>query len=654
MTQKQLRSCLIGVLAVLCWMSGASASPPAAPGSAGSGSAGRSIQTPAPPPANASPAPAPAPAPAASGVVRPGAKAGGVVGWLELSGELAEEPPPFAWVKSGEGRPRLRDVLAQLRFVAEDQRYLGVVIHLDQPVLHLTQIDQLADAIAAVRKAGKKALVFSEAYDLPTYLLASSADRVLMQHRGIIELAGLSIEEMYLAGLLEKIGLKADMVQVGAYKGAEEPLTRTGPSPQWNQNMDALLDDLYGRLVDRLAANRGMKRADFEKAMTDSWQLDDAELVKRGLIDQSVNRDLTDATAAHFGEEFSWDEDMGRGPEVAPLDNPFALMKLLMESQAPRATRPSLALIHAYGPITSGDSTAGRSPSRAGMFGGPSIGSRTIAEALADAAEDPNIRGIVLRIDSPGGSALASEVIWQALREAGREKPIYVSIGSMAASGGYYMASAGHEIYVSPDSIVGSIGVVGGKIVMGGLYEKIGVGVHRRSRGPLGDVFNSVTPFTPEQRGLIEASMKRVYEQFLDRVRSGRGKRLANAALVAEGRLFSGAQAVRNGMADKLGGVDDCVRALARVVNLEEGRYDVINLPAPLSLAEYLDQVFGDVRAPMSGGSVASLEAAWSLGLFERLSGPGVWPRLSELARGLTMLRDEHVLTLMPAAVIVR
>jgi protease-4 len=316
---------------------------------------------------------------------------------------------------------------------------------------------------------------------------------------------------------------------------------------------------------------------------------------------------------------------------------------MLFEAPELRASRPSIAVINASGPIT-----GGRSGNGGGLFGGETIGSRTLEEVLGDARDDDMIKGVVLRIDSPGGSAMASEVIWQALRNLGDEKPLYVSIGSTAASGGYYMACAGEKIYVSPSSIVGSIGVVGGKIVLGGLYEKIGLNVTRRSRGPMGDMFNSVEGFTPEQRVVLEAAFKRTYDQFTDRVSITRGKKIKDMSAVAQGRVFTGKQAVQNGLADAVGGVDTAVVDLAKQLKLKPGTYDVVNLPAPMSLGEYLEGLFGGMAAGASGDDQATLRAA------RTLLGERTWRSVQQSMNGVMLMQREPVLTVMPAVVVIK
>ena len=515
------------------------------------------------------------------------------VGWLELAGPLRQGPPPVQWMDPGDVEPSLGDVLAQLDHVAESERSLGVVVYLKAPQLSFTQMHAIASKMQAIREAGRTVVAFGEAYDLPAYYLAAAADVIALQHKGSVELNGLVAEEMYLAGLLSKIGVEADLMQVGRFKGAEEPLTRRGPSEAWDENIEGLLDDLYGQMVEAIAQRRGWGVDELEAKMADSWSLDDVGLLRAGLVDRLADRDLVSVTEIEFGDAFAWDREMGRsvGGGAAMPSNPFALLQTLFRQRPVRTDGPTVAVVHAYGPITRGESTLDD-----GMFSAASIGSETVTDLLDKLQGDDNVKAVVLRVDSPGGSALASEIIWQAMRRFAEHKPLFASLDATAASGGYYIACGADQVYVSPQTVVGSIGVVSGKLVFGDLYDKIGVSVTRRTRGPLGGMFNSVEPFDAKQRDAVREAMQRIYEQFVERVELGRGGRLPDVSKVAEGRLFTGRQAVDNGMADATGTLQHAVEAVAKRAGLD-GDYDVLHLPRPLSLGEYLSEAFGVASA---------------------------------------------------------
>ncbi len=565
------------------------------------------------------------------------------VGWLELSGPLPDGQARYAWVTPDQEGATLRRVVKSLGRVARNESYAGVVIYLDEVMLNLSQVQEITEAINEVRAAGRKVLVFAEQYDLLTYLLACSADRIVLQRKGLIELTGLGVEEMYLAGLLKKVGLQADFLQVGRFKGAQDPLTRDTPSEAWSETMDRLLDDLYAWIVSRIAEDRGLGHEQVERIMTDCWTMTDEQYIERGVVDQLAGRDLIEATGEVFGNSFVWDDLLETTGPRQEMENPFAVFRMLFQEPQVRVRRPSLAMIHVKGPIVMGESQTD------GTFGSSTVGSKTMVDALVEARDNSKIKGVVLRIDSPGGSALASELIWQAVRDLGETKPVFVSVGAMAASGGYYIACAGQSIYASPGSLLGSIGVVGGKIILGGLYEKIGVNVHRRSRGPLGDMFNSVEPFTDPQRAALQNAFDRIYEQFTDRVAVGRGRRVSNMDAVAQGRVFTGRQAVGNGLADKIGGVETVLANLAEQVGFEPGEYDVVNLPQPKSLAEVLEELFQmpGVRAP--GMGVSQL-----IGTARAVLGERRWRAAAPVLTGLMRIQQEPILTLMPTAIVIK
>lgn len=572
-----------------------------------------------------------------------------MVGWLEISGRIADSPLPLAWVDEEEQKSTLRGLVGTLDRIANDKRYLGVVLYLPDPELRLAQVKELTAAIARVQDAGKKVLAFAEAYELSGYLLACAADKVVLQTNGELFLAPLEVEEVYLAGMLEKIGVRADLMQVGRFKGAREPLTNTRPSEEWSQNMEGLLDDLYGQIVAIVAERRGLEAAQVERALAESWAMTDREYVESRLVDAVSDRSLTSVSGELFGSNFEWDQEMLPGRERQQAQNPFAIFQKLMQGQKQTIKRPSIMVVRASGVITMGDSQVGGE--QAGAFGVDSIGSGTMAEVLAEARKNDYVKGVILRIDSPGGSAVASEAIWQAIHQTAQSKPVYASIGPMAASGGYYMACAADRIFVNDASIVGSIGVVGGKLVLGGLYEKLGLYVQRRWRGQIGDVFNSVEPFTAAQKQSLLKAMQHTYDVFVERVKAGRGERLADVAAVAEGRLFTGRQAVTNGLADELGGLDRAVAAMAQQLGLQKGQYDLVDRPQPLSLSEYLQNVFGASAPPgLRGADMAGRWAGWAE-VWQQVLGARSWPAVSRALSGIMLLSGEPVLTLLPAAI---
>jgi len=300
-----------------------------------------------------------------------------------------------------------------------------------------------------------------------------------------------------------------------------------------------------------------------------------------GLVDQVIDVDaLREVMARKIGRPV--DIVRGYGQEKrdeVDLSSPFAVFQLL--SRRPQASEePAIALVYVDGMIVEGEGGEGLLSDSVASDG-------AIRKAMRIIARDPDIKAAVIRINSPGGSALASEAAWQAIHRVAKDKPVVVSIGGMAASGGYYIACAGDRIYADPSAVIGSIGVVGGKISLAGLYQKVGVTTEIYARGANAGMFNSAAPFTDSQRAMLNNLMRQTYDQFVDRVMQTRKGRIAEIDKVARGRIFIGETAVKLGLADEIGGIDKALAYAADKGGLGKG-FKVRVLPAPKSLADLL------------------------------------------------------------------
>jgi len=262
------------------------------------------------------------------------------------------------------------------------------------------------------------------------------------------------------------------------------------------------------------------------------------------------------------------------------LSNPFALLGALTKKPAV-STKPAVALVFADGVIVDGDGGAS-------LTEGSTIGSDEIRRSMRDIAADNNIKCVVIRINSPGGSAVASEAMWQAVRRVGKTKPVIISVGNMAASGGYYLASAGERIFADPSAIVGSIGVVGGKFVTKDLYDKLGISTQTFSRGKNSGMFSNETEFTEQQRKMVQGWMTETYDQFTDRVMTTRGGKIRNIDDVAQGRVFIAEQAKELGLVDDIGGLDSAILYAASMAELKTDSYEVRTVPAPRSILDLI------------------------------------------------------------------
>ncbi|MFT3685344.1 MAG: signal peptide peptidase SppA [Phycisphaerales bacterium] len=330
--------------------------------------------------------------------------------------------------------------------------------------------------------------------------------------------------------------------------------------------------------------------------------------------------------------------------------SPFAILGSLFTEAEYKPHRATIAVLHIDGAIADGES------GRGGLLSKESeVGSRTIKRTIEDLIDNKHIKGVVLRIDSPGGSAVASEMIWQSVKRLRKTKPVYVSVGGMAASGGYYIAVSGERIYVNPSSIVGSIGVVGGKVALAGAYEKLHINVVPRTRGPHAGVLGgSATPWSDAEKKLVRDKMTETYQLFTSRVSAGRTG--IDLAKTAEGRLFVGQQAIDLKMADRLGGLETAREDLAKTLNLKTGTYDVMDYPAPESFAEAI----GGMLENFGVGASASRVNAAAPGpiatevrrIIRSVVGSANEQRLTTAMSALWQMRDEPVILASPRVLI--
>lgn len=570
------------------------------------------------------------------------------VGILELDGKLHEEPSPIAWLMGSAGHVTISDAVGALDKVASSGSYSGVLIRVKDAGLSRANIDELGAAMARVRAAGKKVHVFAEGYSTSEIMLGSYADAALAQPGTGVMFAGMHMEEMFLADTLAWAGVKADFVQVGDYKGASEMMVNSKPSPAWDQNINQLLDSIYANMRKTVGKGRKMDDAKLDAAMKSLWLADAEAAVKAGVIDGVVDYpEISTVLDKAYGGEVTFSDDLIAGGE-SKLDtsNPFALLSKLSQKPDTTPKRETIAVLHVDGTIVDGDSKSGGI-----MGGGGSVGSRSFRSSIEELIEQDLIKGVVVRINSPGGSATASEVMWQGLKKLAAHKPVWVSVGDMAASGGYYTAVGGQRIYVSQSSIVGSIGVVGGRLGMDGLYKMLKVNVVDRSRGPNANMFRSTTPWTTDELSLVRTKMTETYNQFTARVSAGRPG--IDLTKTAEGRLFTGDKAIELKMADKIGGLRDAIGDLA--TDLKLGKYDVMHFPGPKSLPEVLEDTFkGFAAAP--GVTMPDLTQS-PIGQFEgtaqQIFGPA-WTQVRQGMVGVMQLRNEPVILMSPSILIIK
>ncbi|MFQ5415792.1 MAG: S49 family peptidase, partial [Myxococcota bacterium] len=445
--------------------------------------------------------------------------------WLRLRvGRLDELPvagPPFR----KRGSTGMFEALQTLATAADDAQVEGVLLHFTGPLPGLSKAASLRRAVLALREAKVSVAAYAEVLDAGGLLVASAADRLWMPPAGNLHLVGLRLESLFLRGALERIGLSPEVVSVGRYKSAGERFTRERMSAESREQLEALADDLYAELVEGLAARRGLG-ADDVRDLIDRGPYHAKAAVAAGLVDGCLYPDelpaaLRELSNGRHGSASSSEES-------EPVD---ALLYHALRCGDPGwrpllGGLPRVAYVVARGLIVRGRSQRG-------------IASDAYGSLLDGLRRDEGVRGVVLRVESGGGDAIASDLLCRSVSMVSREKPVVVSMGEVVASGGYYMASAADELLAEVGSVTGSIGVVGGKLNLEGLYERVGVTKDAVERGARAGLLSESRGFTPDEKSAVRGEMAALYDTFVDRVASGRGLSIADTRKVAEGRVWS-------------------------------------------------------------------------------------------------------------------
>ena len=490
--------------------------------------------------------------------------------YLRLNAPLVEVTPSDVRSVFGASTPTLRETIASIRKAKADQRIKTLVITPQVQGAMWAQLQELRAALEDFRASGKPVTAFLEAGAAGEYYLASVADRIVMMPGGQLDLAGLATYELFFRGSLDKIGVYPDLLHIGEYKTATNTFVEKGFTPAHRDMTRSLNRSWYDELVRAIAASRKRPEAEIRAAIDEGPFL--SEGAKRaGLVDILGYEDQVDDSAPVAGTSRVEGENYAHASV----------------STGPQQGGGRIALLYAVGMIASGRSTSD-------AVGSSVIGSDTFVQWLRKVRVDPQVRAIVVRIDSPGGSAIASEVIWRELMLARDVKPLIVSMGDVAASGGYYMAVPAHVIVAQPGTITGSIGVATGKFVLKGTMDKLGVGVETVTDGKLAGIYSPFSTFSPAERTRIEEQMQAIYEQFVARVAEGRKMAADKVDAVAQGRVWTGRQAQGIGLVDELGGLDRALRIAKERARMDpEKDVDLLVYPQPRSVYEILANPFG-------------------------------------------------------------
>jgi len=452
----------------------------------------------------------------------------------------------------------LNTILENLRKAKEDKNIKGIYMELSTINSGIATVEEVRNALLDFKKSGKTIISYSEVYTQKSYYLASVADKIYMNPQGAMELKGLAAEIMFYKGLLDKIEVETQVIRHGRFKSAVEPFILDKMSNDNRLQTRGFMQSIWNFMLNNIASSRKLN-FDELNTLTNNFSIREPEdAIKYKLIDKLVYKDEVL-------------EELKKLTGVTEKEDNPQLISLSKYSKGPSLEKKSLkdaqiAIIYASGEIESGEGASDK------------IGSETVSKAIREARLNDKIKAIVLRVNSPGGSALASEVIWREAELANKVKPVVVSMGDVAASGGYYISAASRKIFASPNTITGSIGVFG--LIFNAqkmLNNKLGITIDTVKTNRLSDFGSMSRALTAEEKQIFQQGVEKVYDTFTKRVADGRKMKQSNVDSIGQGRVWSGVEAKNIGLIDEFGGLNDAIAAAAKMANLS--KYRTIELP---------------------------------------------------------------------------
>jgi len=499
---------------------------------------------------------------------------------LRIAGTLPDYSPddPFKKIFGGPDQS-LTGLVMQFKKAKVDKRIKAILLDVNMSGVGWGKAEEIRDAITDFRSSGKPVYAYLEFGLNKEYYIATACNKIIVPPPGELFINGLAADVMFFRGSLDKLGIYPDIYQIGKYKSAGDMFTQKKMTDAHRQYINELLDDLFGRYVNTIAQARN-KTPDEMRALIDNAPYNATQAKQAGLIDDTLYRDDVEK---QFKKLLGY-KDSDTFTLVRSTDYRDVSPESLGLNKGER-----IAVIYASGDIGSGSSQ--NSPS-----GDQSIGSDTLSRALNDAAADKTIKAIVLRIDSPGGSGLASDIIWHAVEAANQKKPVVVSMSDVAASGGYYISASAAKIIAQPSTITGSIGVVAGKPVMRGFYDWLGISNEYVLRGKTAGIFRETEKFSDEERAKFEEWIKNTYyNDFVPKVAKGRKKDPQYIDSVAQGRVWTGAQAKDRSLVDDFGGLDKAIEVAKQLANIPADKgVERVVLPYPTTFLQQLLSGGGD------------------------------------------------------------
>ncbi|MBM3403487.1 MAG: signal peptide peptidase SppA [Bacteroidetes bacterium] len=493
---------------------------------------------------------------------------------VRLDQPISDRSPKMPFLMAGlDGVMGLNDVTKSLKKAADDENIKGILLDLSDIPAGIATIEEVRDALVAFRESGKFIYAYSNSYTQPAYYLATAADKIFMNPQGNFDFRGVVAQAIFFKGTLDKLNVKVKVVRHGKYKSAIEPFVNDKMSDASREQMTALAQSAWTRMLEAISKSRNIDVAVLN-AIADSLKIRSGEdAVKHKFVDQLMYKD---ELIAFLKDRIGVDKESSI--HSVSLEN---YKHVLRDRKETIDRKNRIAVIYASGTIMNGKSDDGQ------------IGAETFSKAIRKAREDKRVKAVVIRVDSPGGDALASEIIWREVDLTSKVKPVVASFGDVAASGGYYISCAADTILAEAGTITGSIGVFG--LVpnfKGFLGDKLGITTDLVKTNKHSDLMNLADEMPAFQEAYLQHEVEQIYQVFIQHVAEGRGIPVSKVDSIGQGRVWSGSDALQIGLIDKIGTLDDAIKIAADMAKIKN--YLVVDLPEQRDPIQMLIKGFTD------------------------------------------------------------
>jgi len=455
------------------------------------------------------------------------------------------------------GRIGLNDILTRIKVAETDDKIKGIYLDLSSITGSFATLEEIRNALIHFKTSKKFIVAYSEYYSQSSYYLASTADKIYLYPEGLLEFTGLSSQSIFFKGALDKLGIEAQVIKVGTYKSAVEPYILDKMSAANREQVTSFLGSIYSHYLDEISLSRKIP-TDSLFNIADKLKIQDAkDAVTYGLVDATKYKD---EILAELRSRLKVEKDTKINSISIEDYN-------VQDKSIPKNSNDRIAIVYAVGEIVPGEGNDQQ------------IGSEKISRAIRTVREDEKVKAVVLRVNSPGGSALASDVIWREVVLTKAVKPIIVSMGDLAASGGYYISAAADSIFAQPNTITGSIGVFGIIPNFQRFFnDKLGITFDVVKTAEFADLGAFDRPLTAQEQSIIQRSVNKIYYTFTQNVADGRKKERSYIDSIGQGRVWTGSQAIELGLVDRIGGIEDAIKSAAKKANIQE--YSLVSYPS--------------------------------------------------------------------------